>query len=113
MKRFLIILLAGSLILHGCTGSKHATSSGPTEVPSGNRDGSSQANAVIIQEKTETTGVDAEYAWLRKNYPGYTFKSQSLIYGKDGHPYDMLSIKTAAGVNKDVWFDISNYFGKF
>jgi len=38
--------------------------------------------------------------------------SQSLVF-KNNKPYDILSIKTADGTEKKIYFDISNYFGKF
>ncbi|HEU4719121.1 MAG TPA: hypothetical protein VFU15_14855 [Bacteroidia bacterium] len=79
---------------------------------SGDQDGSSFDNAVVIYEKTEGKGVDAEYDWLKTHYPGYTVNRQSLVT-HDGKPYDVLSITTADGEKKDVYFDISNFFGKF
>ena len=80
--------------------------------PSSEQDGSSYEKAIYITEKTETTGVHAEYEWLKKNYPGYTMIKQSLTY-KGSKPYDILKIKTKDGDEKDVYFDISNFFGKF
>lgn len=75
-------------------------------------DGSSYAQAVVIEEKSESTGVTAEYAWLKKHYPGYRMKSQSLNFHKN-KPYDILSIVPAEGEEKEVYFDISNFYGKF
>jgi len=75
-------------------------------------DGSSYEKAIVIQEKSEMPGVDAEYAWLKKQYPGYKMQSQKLIsYNKK--PYDILNIVTADGEKKAVYFDISNFYGKF
>ncbi len=67
--------------------------------------------AVIINETTETKGVNAEYAWLKKNYPGYKTKSQSLV-SYDKKPFDIITIGTQAGDELKVYFDISNFFGK-
>ena len=75
-------------------------------------DGSSFANAIVIKEKSEATGGAAEYAWLRKNYPGYHTKMQSLVY-HDKKPFDILHVVLANGTEKDFYFDIGNFFGKF
>src|SRR5262252_1468936 len=64
------------------------------------RDGSSFEKAIIIKETSETKGVNAEYAWLKKNYPGYKMISQSLDYN-DKKPYDVLTFETADGTKKE------------
>lgn len=75
-------------------------------------DGSSYEKAIVIQETSETKGVSAEYGWLKKKYPGYKMQSQALNF-KDKKPYDILNIETSDGEKKAVYFDISNFFGKF
>jgi len=75
-------------------------------------DGSSYDRAIVIMAKSEMTGTTAEYAWLRKNYPGYKTKMQSLNYYKK-KPYDILHVVLADGMEKAFYFDISNFFGKF
>jgi hypothetical protein len=67
---------------------------------------------VVIREKTESKGVDAEYTWLRKQYPGYRFQGQSLK-GSGKKNYDVIDIQTAEGKPLSIYFDISNFFGKF
>ncbi len=57
-------------------------------------------------------GVNEEYAWLRKNYPGYKSQGQTLI-NKNKRIYDKLKITTADGDIKEFYFDITNCFGKF
>ena len=68
-------------------------------------------HAIVILEKKESVGVPAEYAWLKKNYPGYKRNGQILIF-HNKKPYDILKIITAEGVEKTFYFDISNFFGK-
>ena len=75
-------------------------------------DGSSFEKAIVINERSELKGVGAEYAWLRQNYPGYTSKGQSLTYNKK-KPYDIITIVTADGLEKVIYFDISKFFGKY
>jgi len=75
-------------------------------------DGSSYEKAIVIQEKSETPGVNAEYKWIAEHYPGYSRGMQSLnFYNKK--PYDIITIKTKDGEEKKIYFDISNFFGKF
>jgi hypothetical protein len=75
-------------------------------------DGSSFEKAIFIDKNSETSGVDAEYAWLKENYPDYQMIRQSLVH-HDGRSYDILKIKTKDGVEKEIYFDISKFFGKF
>ena len=76
-------------------------------------DGSSQEKAVIIKgAKNSEAGVHSEYDWLRKKYPGYQMKRQSL-QSAGGKSYDVLAIHTKDGKDLDVWFDITEFFGKF
>src|SRR6185369_11601937 len=71
-------------------------------------DGSSMEKAVIIKgAKNEQVGVDAEYAWLAKKYPGYKTNQQALM-GDKGKKYDMLSVTTADGKKIEVYFDITD-----
>ncbi|HXB12796.1 MAG TPA: hypothetical protein VNZ45_12465 [Bacteroidia bacterium] len=109
MKYFLY-LSAFLILLAGCSSSKNA--SGGKDVNPSNNDGSSEKTAIVINETNEMTGVDTEYAWLKKNYPGYSSEGQALVMDKAGHPFDIIHIKTADGQKKDVYFDISKFFGK-
>lgn len=114
MKKLQFIIIVTMLLL-SCSASKHVTreTSGNTVTSTAiSGDGSSFDNAIVIQEKSETTGVSAEYAWLKKNYPGYSLKSQSLVFHHK-KPYDTLDIVTKDGEDKTIYFDISNFFGKF
>ena len=78
------------------------------------RDGSSFKKAVIITDTTEMAGIKAEYSWLALHYPGYSSTGQSLNINKENHhPYDIIYIKTIDGTKKEVYFDISSYFGKW
>ncbi|HVU56436.1 MAG TPA: hypothetical protein VHD83_15330 [Puia sp.] len=110
-----IALISLMVLAMACHSIKHATTtpSGTEQSSSGSgQDGSSYENAIVIQEKHEGAGVDAEYKWVREHYPGSKSKGQGLTY-KNGKPYDILTIQTADGTEKKVYFDISNFFGKF
>lgn len=80
------------------------------EVTLAGGDGSSFEKAILVQGATEATGVPAEYAYLRKHYPGYVFTKQSLLNHKD-RLYDALDF-TWEGKRYTVYFDITEFFGK-
>lgn len=106
MKKLCLFLAVG--LAFACTAPKHAA----TADANGSQDGKSFETAVVIQEKHETVGVHAEYAWCADHYPGYKTKMQAFTtHGKK--PYDILTIETADGQEMKVYFDISNFFGKF
>lgn len=75
-------------------------------------DGLSYEKAIVINKSNESEGIKAEYEWLTKNYPGYKSKGQSLNYYKN-KPYDIIEITTAEGQSKTLYFDISEFFGKY
>lgn len=113
IKKIVLIFLAISLTF-ACTTSRKSTShkNKKNMISQDITIGSSYEKAIVIKEKTEQSGVDAEYAWLKENYPEYRMGSQSLNF-KDGKPYDILSITTNSGKSIQVYFDISNFYGKF
>ena len=65
----------------------------------------------MIKNVTEETGVRAEYDYLKEKFPGYVMVKQSL-QNHEGRTYDVLDIKTKDGP-KSVYFDITEFFGKF
>jgi hypothetical protein len=114
MRSLFLFLFIGTL-LYSCTTSKkivNNSDSATIEADNISHDGSSFEKAIIINEKSEFKGIEAEYAWLRKNYPGYKSKQQSLL-SHDGKSYDRLDIITSDGEEKSIYFDISNFFGKY
>lgn len=125
MKKFLVLLCLSSCLLQACSHSKKTTGSAqgnpanvlkgesPATITSGaEADGSSFEKAIVLSAKSESTGVNAEYVYLRKVYPGYKLIQQSLSH-KNKKAYDVMSIETANGDKKDVYFDITGFFGKW
>ncbi len=106
MKRSLTSIII-VLLIASCHTAKTAFKTNPPD-----RDGSSFEKAIVIQEKSEMTGVSAEYSWLDKHYQGYQSEGQSLVVHKK-IPYDILKVKSPDGTEREVYFDISNYYGKF
>ncbi len=88
---------------------KHITQPGFANTSGGN--GTSCDDIIIIQANNHLFGVEAEYEWLRLNYPGYQRIKQALIDCND-KPADVLTIRTKDGQTRDVYFDLSSFFGK-
>jgi hypothetical protein len=78
--------------------------------------GYSKESPVILEGvNNEIDGVDAEYAYLEKNFgvrnQNWKLDHQSLM--KDGERYfDILDITLTNGEKKKIYFDITNFFGK-
>lgn len=80
MKKTLFLLIFSVFII-SCSSTKKATENTAYEANTSidiERDGTSFEKAIVIQEKNESTGVHAEYAWIKQNYPGYSIRSQAL-----------------------------------
>ena len=96
----LIVLMAGSAGAPAALAAETATS-----------EGTSIAKAVVIKAPNELAGMDAERAWIKQHLPGYGLGEQRLVSDHD-HMYDVFKVHTAAGETRDVYFDITDYFGK-
>ena len=76
-------------------------------------DGSSIEQAVIVKgAKNEFEGVEAEAKWIRKVHPGWQKGAQALLSEKKRY-YDRIEYATPAGKTETIFFDISDFFGKF
>jgi hypothetical protein len=76
-------------------------------------DGSSIEKAVIIKNaKNESEGVDAESKWIHKVHRGWRKGRQALLM-QDGKSYDRIEYTTPDGTKKTIFFDITEFFGKF
>ena len=104
MRRVLGVIAV--MLLLGCAAHKQ-----PAATSNGERNGASIDSAIVVNEHSETMGVNAEYQWLAQHYPGYKLKGQELLFEK-GKPYDLLEIYTSDGSDHKVYFDISNFYGK-
>ena len=75
-------------------------------------DGSSQERAVVIHENDTPRGIAAENRWIAQNMPGYRKVGQALIQGQNGI-YDRISVVGPHGERKEVFFEISEFFGRY
>ena len=103
MKKIILVI---AVLISACSPSKKATNSNSTS------EGLSYSSAIVIKEKSESTGVNAEYKWIKEHYSNYKIMGQSLNMN-DKKPYDIITIKLSDGKELPLYFDISNYFGKF
>jgi hypothetical protein len=85
----------------------------PTSTPeiSCEEEGCSFKTAIVIEASNEFEGIAMERQWLEAHYPGYQKNSQSTSFVGD-KIYDLITIETAAGVEKVIYFDITSFFGK-
>jgi hypothetical protein len=75
-------------------------------------DGTSIAAAVIIAgAEGAPDGVTAEYRWIAENRPGAEVLGQALAQDGD-RIYDVLTIRVG-GRQEEIFFDITDFFGKF
>ncbi len=75
-------------------------------------DGSCKEKSIIILgAKSDAEGVGAEYRYLDLHYKGWQHDEQSLIFHQDKQ-YDIMAIILADGSKKEVWFDITDFYGR-
>jgi hypothetical protein len=75
-------------------------------------DGSSLATAVTVHAENESDGVSTEYTWLATNYPRDAAVRQSLVMD-NGRAYDAMTMQAPSGQQWTIYFDISEFFGKW
>ena len=66
--------------------------------------GSSPQDAIPIES------VSAEYAWLWEHLPGLSLVHQRLTEF-EGRPLDALTVRAETGEEREIYFDISSFFG--
>jgi hypothetical protein len=109
--KYLVPLVA--LLVGGCT-SQPATPTRTSPPPAAARaaaDGRSFQTAVVIQAPDESSGVQAEYAWIRVHLPKGRPAGQKLL-GHGDRMYDLIQVELPDGSIRDVYFDITAFFGK-
>jgi len=73
--------------------------------------GSSLDDAITISDCSHFEGVDQEYIVLKKRFGNYKLIKQSLIE-ESGRIYDFLEIKLEDGNKMEVYFEITDFFGR-
>ena len=106
------------ILFISCSSNKKTTSAfGNANVfsastPKDTDDGLSFATAIVITEKSEMKGTSAEYSWIKSHYSNYKTKGQALSMSNK-KPYDIITIILSDGKEVPLYFDISNFFGRF
>jgi hypothetical protein len=69
------------------------------------RDGSSPERAIRVRSIAE------EYRWIQDNLPTHRLACQGLLQHA-GRMYDLLTLRSEMGDEREVYFDISDFYGK-
>src|SRR5579885_1821663 len=111
--RFVLVILVA---MAGAPGLAHAEDSGTAgkgAIIYTGGDGASLETAItIVGAGGENDGVAAEYAWIATNRPGFKRLTQALL-SHAGHSYYRLDLLSPQGERVSIYFDISDFFGKF
>ena len=77
--------------------------------------GNSKTEAVVINARSSRIGIPAEYAYvnnaLGEENVDWKLKIQFLV-SEENKNFDVLQVETNDGVEKEFWFDITNFYGK-
>lgn len=73
-------------------------------------EGISAETALIVEAPNESEGVSLEYLWIGTHLPLATTLSQSLMFEGD-RVYDVLLVNPLNGGEREVWFDITDWYG--
>jgi len=91
------------------------------------QDGRSYETAVVVNAKTDAEGAAMQWEWIEKNLPGARiestptpaelekkgiFKLDQILAQHDGKFYDVILLRMPDGKLRNVYFDITGYFGK-
>jgi putative salt-induced outer membrane protein YdiY len=115
--KYYFIILSAAVVLSACSATKKTVttvSNKPASVTASTYepDGSSYEKAIVVNAKGEMEGIRAEHTWLKKNYPGYKMIQQSSG-SNNKKQYDSMKFTAADGKVVTIYFDITNFFGKF
>jgi hypothetical protein len=96
-RRAFLLIAFMALVLAGCGAAMINDTGG--------RDASSFGKAVIVGS------VRSEYLWIDRTYVGSNILSQ-VVSMDSGKIYDVVTIKTKDGPEKNLYFDISKFYQK-
>ena len=78
--------------------------------------GSDTNEAIIIHgAKDELEGIEGEYIWLEEKYGKQDFDWELIdqhFIDLVGNQYDILKLKFADGIYKELWFNITEFYEK-
>jgi hypothetical protein len=94
--------------------SKHSNDLLDKQLFSGG-DGSTKHDAVIINSTNSADGIDAEYIFIQSKFGrrGIDWKlERQTLSENNSKRYDIMLIKLSNGFTKEIYFDITRFFGK-
>lgn len=75
-------------------------------------DGTSVKTAIVINgAKGEMDGVHSENEWIREKLPGAKKVAQALV-NKQNRLYDRIEVRFPDETTRNIYFDITEFFGK-
>ena len=74
-------------------------------------DGSSFENAIIISDCDNMQGIEQEFIEVRQRFGNYRLVRQDLME-YNNRMFDKLEIEVENGLLIEVYFDITEFFGK-
>lgn len=110
MKLF-VIITSLLILFTNCSPSKKINDSVATAKVV-EPDGSSYEKAIIINKNNEIAGIAEEYKWIANHYQGASNQGQGTMH-RNGRAYDIINIQTKTGEKKQVFFDITSFYGKY
>ena len=80
--------------------------------------GFEKGKCIIIRgAANEAEGVASEYKYLTEQFgerdKGWHLRMQSVVQGEGGKLYDKMEIILASGEPKTIYFDVTEFYGKF
>ena len=79
--------------------------------------GTSEDPIKIAGVSTNFEAIRAEYEYLTQKFgtrqKEWRLETQALITSPNGRMCDLMTIVLADGTKVEVWFDITDYFGRF
>ena len=73
-------------------------------------DGTTRQSAIkILGAKNNLAGIETEYKIIGKEWKVLV----QALHETDDNVYDKLIVQDAAGTVKEIWFDITDFYGKW
>jgi hypothetical protein len=95
----------------GSARAESSTDGTATTTPAAGKQGLTPETAIpLVGYETTMAGIDAEYAYLDRTYPGWSLIHQAIMKQGD-RVYDVMNIKLPGGEERDIYFDITTWYG--
>ena len=75
-------------------------------------DGSTKEKAIFILANSEYEGVSGEWDYLQNKYGNWDLEEQTFLEDEN-KKYDIMNITYHLGQKrKEIWFDVSDFYGR-